>query len=255
MVKNKEYNMTKKTRILIVDDNIGLSRTTALILEHKGYAVVTAGNGLEAIAMVEESPFDMIFMDIKMPLMDGVEAHRRIKQIRPKAVVMMMTAYSVEDLIQQALEDGAYGVLTKPLDIEKMIAVIDLAQETRQGALIMVVDDDQATCTTLMTILTRKSYRVGIALNGEEAITKAGVTDHDIIFIDMKLPTINGLETYLAIRKINPQVVAIMMTGYRQEMADLVDEALRNQAYACLYKPIKIEEMLQLIEEICKRKQ
>ena len=118
----------------------------------------------------------------------------------------------------------------------------------------MVIDDDQATCTTLTNILTRKGYRVGIALNGEEAITKAGETTYDIILVDMKLPTINGLETYLAIREINPQVVAILMTGYRQEMADLVDEALGNQAYTCLYKPIEIEEMLQLIEEICERK-
>jgi len=245
--------MTKKARILIVDDNHSLSRTTALILERKGYAIATAENGLEAIEKVKEEPFDMIFLDIKMPLMNGVETHRRIKQIRPKAVVMMMTAYAVEDLIQQALEEGAYGIIYKPLDIEKVITLIEAAREEKKGALIMVVDDDQATCTTLLNILTRKGYQVGVAQTGEEAIARARETAHEILFVDMKLPTINGLETYLAIRKINPQVVAIMITGYRQEMADLVDEALRNHAYTCLYKPIEIEEMLQIIEEICER--
>ena len=117
--------MIKETSILIVDDNISLSRTTTLILKRKGYAVATAQDGLEAIAMVEESPFDIIFMDIKMPLMDGVEAHRKIKQIRPEAVVMMMTAYSVEEQIQQALQEGAYGVLYKPLDMYEVLSFIE----------------------------------------------------------------------------------------------------------------------------------
>jgi len=246
--------MTVKARILIVDDNQSLSRNTALILGRKGYAVETAENGLEAIEKAKDNPFNMIFMDIKMPLMDGVEAHRRIKQIQPDAVVMMMTAYAVEDLIQQALEEGAYGILYKPLDIEKVITIIEEAQEVRQGALIMVVDDNQATCDALMEHLTRKNYQVGIAHTGEEAIAKARETAYEIIFIDMKLPTINGLETYLAIREIDPEVVAVMITAYRQDVDDLVDEALRNHAYTCLYKPIEIEEMLQLIEEICARK-
>jgi two-component system, NtrC family, response regulator HydG len=254
--------MTEKTRlsassrhsILIVDDNQALALSTALILEYKGYTVATAAHGLEAIAMVEENPFDMIFMDIKMPLMDGVETHRRIKAIRPDAVVMMMTAYAVEDLIQQALDDGAYGILYKPVDIDKILAIIAKAQEEKKGALIMVVDDDDATCTSLMNILTRKCYRVGIAHTGEEAITTARETAYDILLIDMKLPALNGLETYLSIREIDPNVVAIMTTAYRQEMADLVETALRNQAYTCLYKPIDIEAMLQIIAEICERK-
>jgi two-component system response regulator HydG len=254
--------MTEKTRlstssrrsILIVDDNQGLALSTALILEYKGYAVATAANGLEAIAMVKENSFDMIFMDIKMPLMDGVETYRRIKEIRPDAVVMMMTAYAVEDLIQQALQDGAFGILYKPLDIDKTIAIIEGARVQKKGALILVVDDDQAICTTLLNILFHKGYRVSTAHSGEEAIAKAGEADHDLVFIDMKLPTINGLETYLAIREIDPGVVAVMITAYRQEMTDLVEEALRNHAYTCLYKPIEIDEMLQIIEEICERK-
>lgn len=75
-----------------------------------------------------------------------------------------------------------------------------------------------------------------------------------IIFIDMKLPVLNGLETYLAIREINPQAVAIMMTAYRQDIAGLVEEALRNHAYTCLHKPPDIEELLRLVEEIRERK-
>jgi CheY-like chemotaxis protein len=219
----------------------------SFVLGRQGYVVTTAKDGLEAIARVKESPFDMIFMDIKMPLMDGVETYRRVKEIRPAAVVMMMTAYAVEDLVQQALEEGAYGIVYKPLDIEKVIALIE---EAKEGALVLVVDDDPGTCITFKNILTKRGYDVGIAYTGEEAIAMAQEAAHDIIFIDMKLPTINGLETYLAIQEIAPEVVAIMMTAYRQEMADLVEEALQNHAYTCLYKPLNMEELLRLVESV-----
>jgi two-component system response regulator HydG len=246
--------MVQKASILIVDDNLSQCKTMSLILRHKGYAVATANDGPEAIQRVQESPFDIIFMDIKMPLMNGVETYRRIKEIRPEAVVMMMTAYAVEDLIQQALEEGAYGVVYKPLDIERLIAIIEEARQRRDGALVLVVDDDPGTCITLRNILTKKGYEVGIAPSGEEAIALARQKAYDILFIDMRLPVLNGLETYLAIRAINPQAVAIMMTAYRQEVAGLVEEALRNSAYSCFYKPLDIEELLRLVEEIVKRK-
>ena len=247
--------MENKPRILIVDDNLSLCKTLSFVLGHKGYTVTTAQDGPEAIERVKENPFNMIFMDIKMPLMDGVETYRRIKKIRPEAIVMMMTAYAVEELVQEALQEGAYGITYKPLDIERMIAVIEEATEAREGALILVVDDDPGTCITLRNILVRRGYKVGMAHSGEEAIAMAQKAAHDIFFIDMKLPTINGLETYLAIRAIDPQVVAIMMTAYRQEMADLVEEALHNHAYTCLYKPLEMEELLRLLDEIRERKQ
>jgi len=247
--------MEKKASILIVDDNISLCKTMSFVLGRKGYTVTIAKDGPEAIVKAKESPFDMIFMDIKMPLMNGVETYRRIKKARPEAVVMMMTAYAVEELVQEALQEGAYGITYKPLDIERVVALIEDARKAKQGALILVVDDDPATCITLRNILIRKGYQVGIAHTGEEAIAMAQETAHDVIFIDMKLPTINGLETYLAIREINQEAVAIMMTAYRQEAADLVEEALRNNAYTCLYKPLEMEELLKLVEEIREGKQ
>jgi len=245
----------EKAHILIVDDNISLCKTTALILRHKGYDVTTAHDGQEAIEKVKEEPFDIIFMDIKMPLMNGVEAYKRIKDIKPEAVVMMMTAYAVEDLIQEALQEGAYGVIYKPLDMEKVLTLIEEAKVTNQGVFILVVDDDEGLCITFKNILLREGYKVGIAHTGEEAIAMTQEDAYDILFIDVKLPTIDGLETYLAIKEINPEAVAIMMTAYRQEAADLIEEALNNNVYTCLYKPFDMEEVLRLVSEICERKQ
>jgi DNA-binding NtrC family response regulator len=193
-------------------------------------------------------------MDIKMPSMNGVETYKRIKKIRPDAIVIMMTAYSVDELIQEAIKEGAYGVLYKPLDLEKVIKLINETLEKKEGGFILIVDDDLSFSSTLKNILTKREYVVGIANSGEEAVSMAQEKDYHVMLIDMKLPTINGLETYLAIKKVNPKVVAIMMTGYRQEMDDLVHEAIQNTAYTCLYKPLDMNNLLKLIEEILKRK-
>jgi CheY-like chemotaxis protein len=72
---SRKDNMENKASILIVDDNISLCKTMSFVLRRKGYAVVTANNGPVAIEMVKERPFDIVFMDIKMSPMDGVETY------------------------------------------------------------------------------------------------------------------------------------------------------------------------------------
>lgn len=246
--------MTKPARILIVDDDESMNKTMALVLRRKGYDVAISYNGPDAIEKVRSQPFDIIFMDIKMPVMDGVETFEKIREIRPEAVVMMMTAYAVEDLIQKALREGAYGIIYKPLDIQKTLVAIEEVKLKNEGMLIMVVDDDPGTTSSLRAILENKGHRVGIASTGEQAIEMAKEKMHDIIFVDMKLPTMNGLQTYLGIKKINPNVIAVMITAYRQEMASLTDTAIKESAYSVLYKPFDMESLLKIVDEIGKKK-
>jgi len=190
--------MDDQASVLIVDDDVGMGETMSDIMEDKGYRTVIALDGYEAVEKARETAFDIILMDIKMPGMDGVETFRQIKKIHPETAVVMMTAYAVEDLIREALREGAYGVLYKPFDMERMIGLIE---DVRAGGLILLVDDDPDACVTFKDILEAKGYQVGTALSGEEAIEIARENRHDMIFIDMKLPTINGLQTYLAIRR------------------------------------------------------
>jgi len=117
--------MTNRTNILIVDDNANLCKSLSMILRLKGHAVTVALNGPQAIEHVRKQSFDLILLDIKMVPMDGVETFCEIKRIRSGAVVMMMTAYAVEDRVQEALRQGANGILYKPVDIEEMIALAD----------------------------------------------------------------------------------------------------------------------------------
>ena len=117
--------MEQKTSILTVDDNISLCKTMSFILRRMGYDVTIANNGYEAISRIKETHFDTIFMDIKMPGIDGVETYKKIKKIKPDAVVVMMTAYAVNELIKQAMEEGAYGIIYKPLEMGDVIRLLD----------------------------------------------------------------------------------------------------------------------------------
>ncbi len=116
-----------KTNVLVVDDIKSIRLTLSGILGDEGYNVVLAEDGYQAIEMAKQTPFDFVFMDIKMPGINGVQTFREIKKVNPQAVVIMMTAYSVEDLVRQALGEGAYGVVYKPFDIDKIVGMIESA--------------------------------------------------------------------------------------------------------------------------------
>jgi CheY-like chemotaxis protein len=114
-----------QTNVLIVDDDVNQCRTLSMILRYKGYDVDVVHDGCQALETVRARPFDVIVLDIRMPQMDGVETQRRIRKIRPHAMVMMMTAYAGDDAVQQAREGGARAVLYKPVDVDHMLAKIE----------------------------------------------------------------------------------------------------------------------------------
>ena len=100
--------MKTHNNILIVDDNVEFCDNVSRILALKGYAATGVSDGFKALEAVENSDFDLVLMDIKMPLMNGVETFKKLKQIAPQTPVIMITAYAVEDLIGEALrETGA----------------------------------------------------------------------------------------------------------------------------------------------------
>jgi len=239
-----------KTNILVVDDLRSIRLTLGGILEDKGYNVVTAENGYQAIKAAKRAHFDAIFMDIKMPGIDGVQTFREVKKIDPKAVVIMMTAYSVEDLVKEALEEGAYTIVHKPFDIDRIVVIIE--ELLHEKTLILVVDDQFSDRETLRATLEDKGYRVATATDGAEAIAMVKSQHYDIIFLNAKLPGMNGVEVHEQIKKTDPKATVIMMTGYTED--DLVEKAVSEGVYTCIHKPFAIEKVIELVEKISKRK-
>ena len=244
--------MKERTRILIVDDDVNFTESTVDLLNEKGFVCEGVNSGPEGIEKAKQKFFDFILMDIKMPVMNGVETFREVKKISPETVVIMITAFRVDDLIKDALREGAYGVVYKPIDINKITKLIERSE--KGGALVMVADDDSNTCQTLKDNLEEYGYVVTTVLDGEEAVKMARERPQDIIFLDVRIPPLNGLVIYLDIKKINPDIKVVMMTAYKVEMKDVVDEALKYGALACLYKPFNMSDILSLLEDIVEKK-
>jgi len=103
-------------KILIVDDEEIVRESLSEWFREDGYKVDTASDAVEALNKLNETRWDIYFLDIKMPGMDGMELHRRIREIDREALVIMITAYASVDTAVQALKEGAFDYVTKPFD-------------------------------------------------------------------------------------------------------------------------------------------
>jgi len=116
--------MPENGSILIVDDELSVRDSLYNWFIEDGYTVKTAENAKLALNLLETETFDIILADIKMPGMDGLEMHRRIKSLNKDAVVIIMTAFAAVDTAVQALKDGAYDYVTKPFDPDDLSHLI-----------------------------------------------------------------------------------------------------------------------------------
>lgn len=115
-----------KGKILVVDDESVTREILADILTDEGYSASIAKDGYEAIEKVESGEhFDLFILDIKLPGINGVETLRAIKKINPQVKTILMTAYSLENLVKEGLELGAYTCLYKPLEISELLKIIE----------------------------------------------------------------------------------------------------------------------------------
>lgn len=123
--------MIRRT-ILVVDDDESLRRVTQLQLEESGYALKTASSGVEALRLLEEYPPELVITDLKMPGMSGLELLKRIRESYPEVTVVMITAFGTVQTAVEAMKAGAYDYITKPIDYEELILVVNRAMEHQE---------------------------------------------------------------------------------------------------------------------------
>src|SRR5947209_466049 len=119
----------KHKSILVVDDDESLRRVTQLQLQEAGYDVLTAPNGTEALAMIESDTPDLVITDMKMPGMSGLELLDKIRKLYPQTTVLMVTAFGTIQTAVEAMKAGAYDYITKPIDYEELVLVVNRAME------------------------------------------------------------------------------------------------------------------------------
>ena len=188
----------EEIKILIVDDEEIIRESLSEWFKEDGYQVDKAENAVEALNKLNVTKYDIYLLDIKMPGMDGMELHRRIREIDNDAIVIMITAYAAVDTAVKALKEGAFDYITKPFDPDSLSYLIRNAAKQRWLAL------------------------ENIGLKGSlEALTEAP----KIIGVSKHIKEINDL-----IQTVAKTATTVMIRGESGTGKELVAQAIHTQS-------------------------
>jgi CheY-like chemotaxis protein len=235
-------------RVFIVDDDQDFAESLALLIEGRGYQVELAFSGEEAIAKFREQDFDITFMDVRLPGKSGTESFSEIRKFKPSARVVMMTGYSVEQLLEQAVEHGAWGVLDKPIDVNQLLEMLERIKPDG----ILVVDDDADFVESIKNLLVDEGYTVFVATNGQAAVDRIRSNGVDILILDLRLPILSGLETYLELKRIGRAVPTLIVTAYFDDYTDDVNKLQSLSVSGILRKPFDPRDLLDAVERLAR---
>lgn len=239
--------MALALNILVVDDDHDNADSLAELFELEGHTVNVAYSGEEAIAAYDNTDFDVAFMDVMMPGLNGVESFLEIRQLKPHAKVFMMTGYSVEQLLQQALDNGALGVFSKPVDPGKILKEIE---KLEQPGIVLVAEDDPDLGPQLQQLIASTGRRCELVRNGKEALERVDLGGVEVMILDLNMPLINGIEVFTTLRKRNKAVPTVMITACPDQFSDAFETLRDIELTGVLNKPFDPGELLQRLERL-----
>jgi excisionase family DNA binding protein len=120
-----QSSVEKTAKILVIDDDETVCSLFKDTLEGSGHTVTTVNESSEGLELVKNQDYDLVFLDLKMPVMDGAELFRQIRLAKPKLPVTIITGYPDSDLMMNALTHGPLGVMSKPFRGADILAAID----------------------------------------------------------------------------------------------------------------------------------
>ncbi len=239
--------MSGSLKILVVDDDRDAADSMAELFEMEGHEVVVAYDGDEAINAYKSIDFDVAFMDIMMPGRNGVESFFEIRKLKPDARVYMMTGFSVEQLVQQAIDHGAMGVLNKPFEPGKVLSLLD---EVSPAGIVLVAEDDPDLGPQLEEVISGAGHKCKLVSTGSDALDMASSSGVDIMILDLHLPVIDGIEVYTKLQEMGKAVPTIIITGHLGEHEDAI-EAMRDVTVTgVLNKPFDPGVLLARLDDI-----
>src|SRR5215813_12551790 len=223
--------MVKQVHVMIVDDDRDLAESLAELIEMHGHKVAIASNGKEALERAREQAFDVTFMDVRMPVMNGVDSFLEIRKLRPDAKVV---------------EGGAMGLLHKPLQQKELLT--KLTDVTKP--VILLVDDDADFADGLSELLQAEGYQTAIAGTGADALTRVRSGGVGVLILDLRLPVMNGIEVYKRLKAQGNPPPTIIISGDPAMNAETIAALREMQVKDCLAKPVDPNALLATIASL-----
>ena len=260
--------------VLVVDDDEVLLQTATDTLESLGLNVEQAGSGLEALGMIRHrheagKGYSVVILDLKMPGMDGIETIRRIRsEVNTSTPILLVSAYEWSDVEKEAKDAGANGFLSKPLFrstlYEKLSDILGAETQSSEpksdysdmeGMNILVAEDNDLNWEIISTLLSMYGIEAERAENGRLAVEKMKTAEkgrYSLIFMDIQMPEMNGLDATRAIRSLSDpwasRIPIIAMTA--DAFSENVTECLNAGMNGHIAKPIDIKIVLKEIRRI-----
>ena len=235
-------------RILVVDDDRLMVRTLRDILALRGWETDGVHSGEEAVAAVRVNEYAVVLMDVRMSGITGVEALREMRALRPDLRVILMTAYAASELLAQAERDGALHVFPKPVEIGRLIDMLDaLIADAR---CVLIVDDDADFLRTLTDLVAARGYGTLQADTLDEALTLLQAQLPGAVMLDLRLDGLEPRENVLAIKSVSPAVALILYSGHPLALEQTTGSLPPKFIRAVLQKPFSPDRVFELLDAI-----
>ncbi len=233
--------------VLVVDDDLDFADTMADVLGLAGHDVTTTSTGEDAIHLTLTRSFDVCFMDVKLPGLNGLESFLEIQRRCPGTRFVMMTGFSLEQMLEEATRSGAAAILRKPFDMSE---VATLVERLGTAGIVLVADDDPDSAETLREALEAKGYSVAVARDGAAALEIARTKVVDLLVLDLRLPVLSGLEVFVELRREGRCIPTVVVTGYAREEITSIETLRRLAVTGVLTKPFDAQALLTAVDEI-----
>jgi DNA-binding NtrC family response regulator len=200
--------MTRKLDILIVDDDVDNALSLGELLELEGHRPRVVHSGEAAIEAFVHGNFDVSFIDVLLPGLNGVESFLKIRKLRPEAKVYMMSGFSVAELLKQAMCNGAMGVLTKPTEPQK---IVGLVREVGENGIVVAPRVSADYSRTLSSSLQAAGMQCQI-VNRREDMDREQLQGVPVI-LDLNTSLIEAVDSYSALRSVGPMPATVIVAG------------------------------------------
>lgn len=235
-------------RLLIVDDEQQMVKTLVDVVRLHGWEADGAFSGEAAVDAVRERDYAVVLMDVRMTGINGVEAFKAMKAVRPGIRVILMTAYTATEILAEAEREGALRILSKPVALSGLIEC--LVQATAESRRVLVVDDDATFLKTLQRLLEQHGYSTFTARNLDEALVMLESQSPAAVILDLRLNGDTAPETVLAIKHVSPSVALILCSGYPAALDETASSMSPRLIHAKLHKPFSPDALLGILNEV-----